>query len=160
MTIPSHLEDGLDLTESAPAAPGDYCTEAKSISGSHELTRAEVQVCLRVAAKNQLVLKVSNAQFFQDGSWSAASAENPFKWGFQSNLNGVGSYSGKGDAVVASGSVVIGEVKKTLNAGWHTVKFKYTQVGPHWGDEFGINYDGLNIIVLPLPPSTSNEVDL
>jgi hypothetical protein len=74
-----------------PVFPG-YGIDPKT---SNRVTSIKVQECIKIARledQNQLLLKLTDAQYFLSGKWNNASLEYPLFWQVEGVIDGIKEY--------------------------------------------------------------------
>jgi hypothetical protein len=134
----------LTIPEGSPP-PGDYCGPVTKLIGEGYRTRVNIQVCIRISATNNLILKLTDGEYFNGHEWSGASPQYPLHWRAGGFVEKVGSYDGSGDALRSSTQNSLRSLPN-LESGEYGVTIQYEQTGPYWPHDLGTSQE-FNIVL-------------
>ncbi|KAN0119201.1 hypothetical protein V8E51_001409 [Hyaloscypha variabilis] len=118
---------------------------------SNRVTSIKVQECIKIAqpeGRNELLIKLTDAQYFLSDKWNNASREDPLWWQVEGVIDGRTEYAR--DANTTTESIVerIRYLPK-IESGDYNISMEYKQTGPYFNN---VDIELTQDFTIPIPP--------
>ena len=118
---------------------------------SKHVTSIKVQECIKIAqpeGRNELLIKLTDAQYFLSDKWNNASQKDPLWWQVEGVIDGRTEYARDANTPTESSVERIRYLPK-IESGDYNISMEYKQTGPYFNN---VDIELTQDFTIPIPP--------